>query len=212
MDIAIRRAALRATAKVALSFTVMGCGHSVAVGQPDGATEEEEAIAGKGDGYGATTADGGGQLAAGGAGGAGGMYAAGGAGGRAMPDDEALCAAPLPETEMGEFSIGLVPIALDGAQLECCAGALPELVSVYTSLNDWDAWNAQKGDDDIQGCCNVAIQHIQADFQNGATVGSDVQWACCDALGHPVGPACTPWGPPVPPSFDGDLAELWEVA
>jgi len=44
------------------------------------------------------------------------------------------------------------------------------------------------------GCCDVLIH--SADPWSSEQLGE-----CCFALGTPHGPACTPWGPPVPPSM-----------
>lgn len=45
------------------------------------------------------------------------------------------------------------------------------------------------------GCCDVLIH-------SAMPWSSEQLGACCWALGTPRGPACTPWGPPVPPAMD----------
>ena len=176
MDESIRRAALRATAKVALAMTVMGCLGEVRV-----------------DSAGAQAGEGGDQPATPdplepGAGGTGGATA--------TPDPEALaCEAPYPDEA----------VILDSDQLGCCEDLLGPLLPAVGE--QWDAWNEVSGELEVQGCCRVAVAHFDAD-----PVASEVPWEtlgpCCDAIGFPSGPACTPWGPAVPPAVLGELPML----
>lgn len=66
-------------------------------------------------------------------------------------------------------------------------------------------------------CCQALLNQINAPW--GSTVdGGLVLWdqnadpdlwemgmRCCDVMGNPMGPACTPWGPPVPPAVSAEL-------
>jgi len=62
----------------------------------------------------------------------------------------------------------------------------------------------------VQGCCHVVTQ--ASPFGGESEVEWKVFSACCQALDNPV-IACTPWGPPVPPSFDlADHLLRWRKA
>ena len=56
-------------------------------------------------------------------------------------------------------------------------------------------------DEGVGACCNVVVAHAN----EGGSVMEQLGWEniqrCCQAAGSPFGPACTPWGPPVPPAM-----------
>jgi hypothetical protein len=190
-----RLAALRATAKVALSFTV-GCGGAVLV--PEGDTNEEprnpdpgtpgakEIPARPAPAEPAPTATSPSEPVP-------------------VPAPELACDAPPP----GE------PVSGGEEQLACCADHLAPIVPSDKNGWNWESWEKQKSAPDAQACCNVVLAHTNAS-QNPAwdMVGWDTLSACCYALGNPSGPACTPWGPPVPPAVRvlPDLDRLLGVA
>lgn len=188
MDILIRKAALRATAKVALSLTVVGCGLAT------DSTGEEEAYSrdegpsqdyGKGDDLGETADD--------------------HDDGDCNDEEELACGLGADDASAFE------EIALDDDQLLCCSELLQPLVPNWEDETSWDAWQDHQTEPEVSGCCGVAVAHVNADYQKIEQVGWETLNACCGAIGNPIGPACTPWGPPVPPAID-TLPLLWEVA
>lgn len=58
----------------------------------------------------------------------------------------------------------------------------------------------------VAACCGVAIDYYDHHGAEAAAAGHVLPWnvlsACCGAL-HPapIGPTCTPWGPPPPPAM-----------
>jgi hypothetical protein len=101
-------------------------------------------------------------------------------------------------------------VDIDAEQLTCCVDLLAPVVPI--NGEGWDVWTSDSTDPDVQGCCNVLIANVDADWNNAELLGYEAVSACCQAIGSPTGPACTPWGPPAPPIFDPELARLWEVA
>ena len=175
MDEKIRRAALRATAKVALAMTVVGCLGEVQVEadeanpeESDGPPEEEVTT---------TIAPPGPQ--------------------RPEPgvETELACEAPGPDDE----------VALDPEQLDCCNALLAPVLP--SEPDAWPAWIEAAAAPDVQGCCRVELAHFEAD-PGGTVVPWDTVSPCCEALEFPVGVACTPWGPAVPPAVLGELPLL----
>jgi len=83
-----------------------------------------------------------------------------------------------------EVALYCAALAPDASPRDCCDTEL-----ATASFGD-DA-----GTDSLTlGCCDVLI-HTQDPW------ASDKLGECCYALGTPHGPACTPWGPPVPPAM-----------
>lgn len=161
-----RRAALRATAKVALSLTVVGCAAEVQLPREDNedatvGTDEELTRAG---------------------GRTGSPTASGGSSG-----DELVCDAP----PVGEV------VLLDAELVQCCTSFIEP--ATPTDGPSWETWQSV-ADPDLDGCCQVLVAHVDQD-----TTGAGDLWemmsACCMRLDYPMGPACTPWGPPVPPAM-----------
>lgn len=70
------------------------------------------------------------------------------------------------------------------------------------------AIRAKLGPDGI-ACCVTLLEHSET-FSNAER--SPDHWACCSAVGDELGAdftlACTPWGPPTPPSFDDEAFAL----
>lgn len=180
-----RRAALRATAKIALSLTVVGCTTSVLDDSNSAEAPAEEAptivVATPNDDAPADEPP------------------------RVIPRaperndivEPLACGAPEPGDE----------VVIDDEQLGCCLDMLEPLV-VSTSGNTWEQWQQEAADPAVYGCCMVAIAHVDADWSKSETVGSDAMMSCC-GLGI-IGWACTPWGPPMPPMFDARLAAAFD--
>jgi len=206
MDDEIQRTALRATAKVALALTVIGCGSRVTVSLSDDGGTQDDAAGGAGGVYGLNLAGtGGGRWAGGGSHGIGGIGGIGGSGASAGAggSEELLCGAPPP----GES------VTIDPAQFACCSDWLTD--------NHSEAWNNPSAE--VLSCCNEIVGQSELDPTRAATVPAELVaqvWpsndapSCCDVLGNPCSApcGCTVWGPPVPAPVAGRLSLLDELA
>lgn len=183
----IRRRALLATAKVALSFTVMGCGTVVVMEEPvppisDDPVEqppEEEPQ----------------QLTE-----------------MAHEDfaeevEELMCQAPPVGSE--------VPLE-DEELVACCVDELlPQLTAIQANNEPWsDFVNAAEQDLGMQACCSVLLAANDASISGGQAGIAD--WGtlqpCCATVDTGFGPTCAPWGPPVPPAMLRLLDDLDQLA
>jgi len=176
MNHAIRRQALQTTAKVALSLTVLACGGTVEVAQEAPAQTDPPP-----DPPEPIDEEQGERLPS----------------QASFPEEEeplACDAAPVGE----EVTI------LDDEQLGCCLDQL-EPVWPAEGPDGWEQWQETMQDEDVGACCNVVVAHADqaTTFDLFETLGWDKIQRCCEAAGSPVGPACTPWGPPVPPHLRG---------
>ena len=89
------------------------------------------------------------------------------------------------------------------AAFECC---IAHEESVFAA-------DAGGTDPTTMTCCKAIIDRIDGDTGDaGAQFSTDYQQAgpvlgeCCRLLGTPIGPACTPWGPPPPPAMPEEVA------
>ena len=87
--------------------------------------------------------------------------------------------------------------SVDDGTFACCRDV------VAATLGDSGAWHlpdAAAADPQVVACCSAIIHHVDqkpADYaKSGSTLGP-----CCTAVHYPIGVACTPWGPPVPPEM-----------
>lgn len=168
----IRRRALQITAKVALSLTVFGCGGTVEVASEAPVTDDPPTEPPDPDDPGEEPRDGRPERPT------------------ERPTDPALACDAVPPGE---------PVtALDEDRLACCVDLLEPLWADET-VAGWEAWQQTKLDPDVAGCCNVVVAHVAASLEIAPAIGWSEVTQCCDAAGFPAGPACTPWGPPVPP-------------
>lgn len=190
----IHQAALRATARIALSLTVLSCGGRVQFEHEESETEPTPPTV-----DGPTT----GPIAAQGAGGGGGRDSwttgGGGEGGVSAPT---ICSAAPP----GEV------VALDAPAFACCAGFLGG-----TRATDW-----QLPTPELYACCNEVVGQIDLDPSLASNIEPSLVapvWpetegdSCCDLLGNPCTfpCGCTVWGPPVPRSLRGRLRSLEQL-
>lgn len=176
MNLTIRRLALRNAAKVALGTWVVGCGGSIVTGQDDAAATD----AGK-------KKD-----------------------GAAL--DAALVDSVVPEQDAALACTGKTDVDASDVTTEtfaCC------VATVNTATGDASPWSDPNGPDAsaVQdnaaalNCCDVIIARIDNEPDGGSVgddysaAGSSLSW-CCIALSYPMGSACTPWGPPTPPSME----------
>ena len=106
------------------------------------------------------------------------------------PGAELACNAPKPPTLITEVDLD---------QLTCCSAVLePHLPQ---QGEGWEEWLVASKEIDNQACCNVIVAAVDIDYQLVEGIGYETFQTCCQATGFAV-QACTPWGPPVPPSFD----------
>jgi hypothetical protein len=192
MDYSTRRAALRAAAKVALSASIIGCGSVVVEDLDHGGA----ASSGGGSGPIATATS---------------TSSASGSVSSTGTGDIAPDAGPSDGGE--ELACDTPPLGVDAGisdeTLTCCIGFLGGYVPDGSDWPEFDAVAA--ADPSVKGCCNAMIQDVAKVAQQGSALAWNELNACCGVLGNPNGPACTPWGPPVPPEMPIDRA-LLEVA
>lgn len=178
MDRKIRRKALRHAAKVAFGslFSIgLGCGGSILDAQPEDAGNERDARSSAGDDASAAIHD-----AA--------LHDVG------VVSDAALACIGATGLDAGDVS--------DEA-FQCCVDDVKAALADDAS----DFPDRITSDPAALNCCTAVIARIDtgANQQDYATAGGGVRTQCCSALGWPsIGPgyACTPWGPPMPPSMD----------
>ena len=194
------RAALRATARVALGVTAVGCGGSVAAGPdaridsgvgslPDAATAMGEA----------TPADD--------------AAVASDVSEASVPVDALACEAP-PASELLPEGLHVdAGAAIDRATFDCCVAKIAAFGPPDAAVSIAELPDAGPADPVVTSCCAAIIARL--DYEERTNVaGPDaspwwgdqnasgqVHWACCEALNYPEGPSCTPWGPPTPPAM-----------
>ena len=85
-----------------------------------------------------------------------------------------------------------MPGAQDDCELAACEDAITETFSQQLTPSD-----------DVLDCCT--------DYLENAGMMNAMMWAhygdCCAAINWSV-PACTPWGPPVPPKMPNPMAKI----
>jgi hypothetical protein len=69
----------------------------------------------------------------------------------------------------------------------------------------------EAADPSVRACCTALVAGVSHREIPWEAVGPSSLWACCEALGNPFSVACTPWGPPVPPSVPDEDA-LWGLS
>ena len=187
----IHRRALRATAKVALTLTVMGCGAQVLV------EEETEADSSASSGPNTTV----GVVSTSGS----------GAGGTSQTSQTSQTSSSTTTGEGGEPpTAACTPappgelVEVDGATFGCCVAFLEGV-----GESDWASPSEQHF-----GCCNEVVGQIDLDPALAATIDPSLVapvfpstggTSCCDILGNPctLPCGCTVWGPPVPWALAG---------
>jgi hypothetical protein len=195
MDSIVFRAALRASAKVALTASLSACGGAV---QTTSTNETPDAFADTSSGAVVGEA--------------------------AAPSDagrtENVCAPPpvaslLPEQSNPDAAVADETFA-------CCVHVLAassEQPDGYLPI----LTDAAAHDPTVLGCCAAVVVRLDSDFSGTgvdpltrdrgevAEAGLDQVYdpaRCCEALGsqlalYPIGPTCSPWGPPMPPAMPG---------
>ena len=185
MDDNIRRRALLATAKVALSFTVMGCGTVVVMEAPDRPVGDDPVEQPPSEEPPKQLTD---------------------------ISHESLVDEPEPEGLMCQAPPVGSEVPLEDEELvACCADELmPQLTAIQSSNELWsDFVNAAEQDPGVQACCSVILT---ANDANVLDVDDPNLWStlqpCCATAGNVFGPTCAPWGPPVPPAMLRVLEDL----
>jgi hypothetical protein len=179
-----RHVALRAAAKVTLSAAILGCG---------GATEAVTVDASDGDATPVRVTTHQDAAAA--------RDALAALDAQATPDapDAPALACPGavadPTATVAASTFACCTSFLEGSLLTADSGVLAVDPSLPTTLP----------------CCAAAVAYVDGAPSAFGSVAGPVLASCCHELatvdaGPPVGPACTPWGPPVPPAMPGALA------
>jgi hypothetical protein len=197
MNALVFRAALRATARVAFTAAIVGCGGTVSEGNGD-AAKSEAATGKEGSAMGTDAMPG---------------KDAGHVEDTAPPGDSGLmCNAPLPSSL---FDQDAAESAVSDSMFNCCIAELEPLIGGDSGLG---ASDAEAADPNLVACCGVLVfaadnDHIEpigkeatAQLTSFANLGNDRRSTCCDVLKEPSGPTCTPWGPPMPPAIPGETA------
>ena len=84
----------------------------------------------------------------------------------------------------------------------CCRQRVDQAMSdaSWPRLGD-----AAASDPGVVMCCNAVILHVEEKPADYAKASHEIQ-PCCQLLHSPIGVACTPWGPPVPPAMPEEIA------
>jgi hypothetical protein len=76
------------------------------------------------------------------------------------------------------------------------------------------AADAGASDPGTLACCNAILSRIDGEYADGSasfsqdySAAGSTLYPCCRDVGNPMGPACTPWGPPPPPAMPGEEEE-----
>jgi hypothetical protein len=88
--------------------------------------------------------------------------------------------------------------SIDDGTFECCLGVVEQLTG-DAGIATVDA-AAVDGDPSVANCCVAIIAHVDGTSGTYSEAAPTLP-TCCSALGYPTGPACTPWGPPMPPEM-----------
>ncbi len=163
MDAIVRRRALLAAAKVALSLTVLGCSS----GSEDSTAEDD------------TSAE-------------------------ALRHKDAGCSAHhTPACDVPEIG---ADASVSKSGIACCKSLIQsEMVDAGFGMGQLPA--SAKKDPDVLSCCSAVKAQGIGQFQSLY----ETAMACCQLTGDFSNPACTPWGPPMPPAMREGFA-LPEVA
>jgi hypothetical protein len=112
--------------------------------------------------------------------------------------------APTDSMMMGDGALACTgPVSVDAGDVteqtfQCCLGVI-EGVTGDSGFPAADA-STVTGDPSVDNCCNAVIARVDTNTSDYSAADA-VLPSCCNALGYPVGPACTPWGPPMPPAM-----------
>lgn len=192
MNRLVFRAALRASAKVALGAAVAACGGVVGsaaehasqeASVPEGAPADATPVD-------VTPAD-------------------------AAQAEAAACDPPSPSSVIPEGAHADAAAGITESTFDCCVARLE---AVPPNDGGFAFPEASVSDPEVQACCATVIARL--DYELRQTIGdpdaaaveqqdeqtaAPVRWACCQVTPN-EGPTCTPWGPPMPPAMPGEVA------
>lgn len=139
----------------------------------------------------------------------------------AIAIDAQVCGSP-PASELLPETLHADAGALIGrGTFECCVADVSSFVSTDAGVTIVDLPDAAPTGAEVTSCCAAIVAHL--DYEQGLRSSAEpdaltwmadqmaaagVQGACCDVLGQPEGPTCTPWGPPTPPAMPARLREV----
>jgi hypothetical protein len=120
-------------------------------------------------------------------------------------DASATCEPPPPAASLLDGG----PVVVSSSTFSCCAatlaGALDGGIVAFTS--------GPGQDPAVRDCCAVVIVGHPAEANAAAmSQANNAHWPCCEALGFPANltgtllGTCTPWGPPMPPAMPDEVA------
>jgi hypothetical protein len=128
------------------------------------------------------------------------------------PKQEAgACDAPSPSSVLPEGAHADAAAEIGQSTFDCCVAMLKVVLPDEGGLAFPDA---AVGNPEVQACCATVIARLDYDkFQPDASTidqqdqqaAQPVSSACCQVT-FAVGPTCTPWGPPMPPAMPGEVA------
>jgi hypothetical protein len=113
--------------------------------------------------------------------------------------------APTDAMMMGDGALACTgPVSVDAGDVteetfQCCLGVI-EGVTGDAGFPAADA-STVTGNPSVDNCCKAVIAAVDTTTTNYSTAEA-VLPSCCNALGYPTGPACTPWGPPMPAAME----------
>jgi len=173
MELTIRRLALRGAAKVAFGSLFFQCGGAITTGPGDAEADA-----------------------------------------KAKPDGAPVDAAVLDVVAPDAALACTGPTAIDAGDVSeeafaCCVGEVASAVGDASPWDDPNGPDASVVEDNpaALNCCDAILARMD-DEPDGGDLGQDYATAsqvlswCCFATGTPFGPACTPWGPPMPPEME----------
>jgi hypothetical protein len=174
MDISTRKKALRHAAKVAFGSLMMGCGGTEGVNGPDAQGDT--------------------------------MVAKDAPAGQDARAQDAQDEGPTDAMMVGDGSLACTgeAVSVDSGDVteqtfQCCLGVIEQDLG-DSAFPEADA-STVTGDPSVDNCCSVVIARVD-DNTGDYSAADAVLPSCCNALGYPQGPACTPWGPPMPPAME----------
>ena len=132
------------------------------------------------------------------------------------PKQEAgACDAPSPSSVLPEGAHADAAAEIGQSTFDCCVAMLKVVLPDEGGLAFPDA---AVGNPEVQACCATVIARLDYDMRQTITqpdastaeqqderTAAPVRWACCQVTPS-EGPTCTPWGPPMPPEMPGEVA------
>jgi hypothetical protein len=114
-------------------------------------------------------------------------------------------------------------VVITDSTFDCCASWLSTVAGVDSGVGFSDAAAA---DPDVTACCAVVVVRLDGDrgawladpdaghaaLDRDFALAAPVRWSCCVETGFPGGPTCAPWGPPMPPAMPASAAGPVHVA